>query len=822
MLHEIRRRGEGADYDFRLRYETLRQVLRKNGKVLQLLNDLEADLNHLSRHDYKIRRPLKRLLAETLLMAQELNLLTHDQYSDLYDIIFNIGSKIDSATKEAWNPKDQPLIVTLDDDDCLNSTLVGGKALGVARLRRLFPDSVPPGFIITTAAYRLFLEENQLMDRIRLLLFNIETVMDQNEFRSRTQTIRDLIRSAYVPKEVSGAIARNASKFTKVVSSGWAVRSSATSEDEHFSFAGQFESLLSVDFHQLADAYRFVLSSRFSDRAVTYRLHCGFCEVDTPMAVLFMPTIDPQATGVIYTTNPQELDSHTMLVNTVPGLGEAFVRGTEKADIFYISREEKPRMIKVHSASGRLEQTNYLSTEKLFEIGSIGYRASRSFGHEMDIEWAMDKQGKMWLLQGRRINIATVEKIKENKSKKSIALAEGGITIFPGRAEGSVVWLSSGTDPSSVPKGSVLVVNQPTPELAVVLPRIAALLATEGNPAGHLAALLREFAVPGIFQLGNQIKRLIFKTVVSVDATNRKIYDGSLWPEVKDIVLSRMASAQREPRSGPLYDLISALSLTDPHTPSFKSKNCRSIHDIIRFIHEMSIRSMFTFGDDQNHLWPKTKRMRRLHTTFPLKLNLIDLDESISDMKKVINPEQIQSIPFQALWRGLSDPGLPWSERWEGQFFNLPSGFREAVLGGGKGPRRPSDDNYVMVAADYMNLNARMAFHYAMIDALVSKGDENNHVHFWFHGGGAADENRTRRARFIEQVLRQLRFGVDRHGDLVSAWLRRYPMAESEKALESIGRLMVCARQLDMLMKNESSTNLYVERFLSGQYQAFA
>ena len=78
----------------------------------------------------------------------------------------------------------------------------------------------------------------------------------------------------------------------------------AMSEDSRFSFAGQFDSRLMVQPEDLDDAYRFVVASRFNDRAVLYRLNCGFREVDTPMAVLFMPMIDPVAAGVIYTTDP--------------------------------------------------------------------------------------------------------------------------------------------------------------------------------------------------------------------------------------------------------------------------------------------------------------------------------------------------------------------------------------------------------------------------------------------------------------------------------------------------------------------------------------
>jgi pyruvate,water dikinase len=151
----------------------------------------------------------------------------------------------------------------------------------------------------------------------------------------------------------------------------------------------------------------------------------------------------------------------------------------------------------------------------------------------------------------------------------------------------------------------------------------------------------------------------------------------------------------------------------------------------------------------------------------------------------------------------------------------MPSDFKEAVLGGNKGPRRPSDKNYAIVAGDYMNLNARFAYHYAMIDAMVGPGADHNHVHFRFRGGGGREENRQRRARFLERVLRESGFGVDRSGDLVTAWLRRYPRADSEKALECLGRLIVCARQLDAVLQTDDAVKRYVAYFLDEQFGMF-
>jgi pyruvate,water dikinase len=130
--------------------------------------------------------------------------------------------------------------------------------------------------------------------------------------------------------------------------------------------------------------------------------------------------------------------------------------------------------------------------------------------------------------------------------------------------------------------------------------------------------------------------------------------------------------------------------------------------------------------------------------------------------------------------------------------------------------------NYLLVAPDYMNFNARLAYHFAMIDSLIGPAAENNYVNFRFRGGGSRFPRRELRARFLAEVLLQSRFHADRRGDLVTAWLRQYPQKPSEDALELLGKLMACARQLDMLMEDESMMRHFVSRFLAEDYEAFA
>lgn len=818
------------EYNFRFRYETLRSLLNKNGHALQILSDLEADLNHMRHYDKRIKRPIQRLVTESLLMAQELNLMTQNHYPDLYDVIFQLRNKTDRLFSEDHPETSQPLVWPLEEQTPPDPALVGGKAFGVWQLGKYFKDHVPPGFVVTTAAYNRVIEDNGLHDRIRILLNNLDVTEDAAQFQSRTRTIRQMIRNATVGKEIENRIKEQVKRLAQQFSDTlWAVRSSAVSEDGARSFAGQFDSELRVATQDLVAAYLHVIASRFTDRAVKYRIHHDFREVETPMAVLFMPMVDAAAAGVVHTSDTKAPDSDHMVISAVPGLANRMIRGEVPADTFLVSKGKNPAITRMIPAAGSSEAAgmpDYIANEKILEIAEIATKAVAQFGHDLDMEWALDKTGKtgrVQLLQARQLNIVSADDapaVKSSPKKNTLPVIEGGITIFPGRAEGPLTVLGPADDLPAVPQGAVVMVEQPLPELGAILPKIAALLVVEGNPVGHLATLVREFSVPCIFRIGENAKILKGKHIISVNATRRTVYSGIRWPGIRERVLARIAAGNRhQQKSGPLYDLVLGLNLPDPDAASFKVKHCQSVHDTLRFIHEMSVRSMFGFGDKQSRGWHK--KSRKLVTGLPVKFDLIALDHSVPEDEKKVLPEQVHSIPFNALWRGVSDERLTWSDRWEKKMRGMPSDFKEAVLGGNRGPRRVSDKNYAIVAKDYMNLNARFAYHYAMIDAMVGPGAEHNHVHFRFRGGGAADENRQRRARFLERVLRESGFGVDRSGDLVTAWFRRYPRADSEKALELLGRLMVCSRNLDAAMKTDDAVKQYARYFLDEQFEMF-
>jgi pyruvate,water dikinase len=117
-----------------------------------------------------------------------------------------------------------------------------------------------------------------------------------------------------------------------------------------------------------------------------------------------------------------------------------------------------------------------------------------------------------------------------------------------------------------------------------------------------------------------------------------------------------------------------------------------------------------------------------------------------------------------------------------------------------------------------MNLNSRLAYHFSLVDACVSDTPSNNYISFRFAGGGAVYYRRHLRARFIEACLAHYGFLADRRGDLVNAWFKKAPAAETEANLDILGRLMACSSQLDMYMASDAVMKWYVEQFLAGNY----
>ncbi len=126
--------------------------------------------------------------------------------------------------------------------------------------------------------------------------------------------------------------------------------------------------------------------------------------------------------------------------------------------------------------------------------------------------------------------------------------------------------------------------------------------------------------------------------------------------------------------------------------------------------------------------------------------------------------------------------------------------------------------NYVIAGRDYLNLNARMDFHFIMVDAVASLDPKANHIRFRFKGGGTSAEQRARRVRCIAEILEANSFFTNVRDDLVGADLQGAPHQVIEERLTLIGRLLGYTRLLDAAMRDDAMAHQAAQAFCAGDY----
>ena len=820
--------------EFRRRYASFRRLLARNSELLALFADLEADLGTKAPFDTAIRERILRILALSLELVQDLNELTGGREDALFAAHHRIETAVRSELDAAAAGPARRLAVRLDDPEALDPDQVGGKAARLGEIRGILPDLVPPGFVATTASYRLLAREIGLPDRQRALL--AAALVDEAALAGEALSLRRRMEGARLPGAIAAAIREGADRQPEGRRVG--VRSSAVGEDGPLSFAGQFETRLGVPRDGLASAYLAVVASGYSDRALAYRRGAGLSGFETPMAVLFLPMVTARASGVLYTRDPQDPAGNSMLFTGAFGLGADVVGGTANADLFVLSRRppgeilerrvarkcselvEEPDLPGVvrRAIPERHRETAALEDGDIERLARVGLDIERHFGCAQDIEWAMDEGGRLVVLQARPLRLP--HRAARAHPGMPLPAKLRGRPLSPGRAVGPVFLAPNPAQAGEAPEGSVLVVRQATPELARALGRVAGLVAETGSPLSHAAALVRQAEVPAVYDARDALTLLAAGEVVGVDGNRGEVYSGTPWPGFRN--RRRRPPAERRPPGFP-WDRILRLDLIDPSDAAFRAEGCSSIHDLVRVVHERSLDAMFRLGD--RYATGGGRAARHLASGIPLDLEVLDLGGGVSDppgRRGRLSPESMTCIPFRALWKGIADPRVTWAGRREVS----PAGFLSVVAGSlgsrDRGMRRLGDRNYLIVALDYLNLNARMAYHYAMIDAVVGEVTESNYVSFRFQGGGAARERRDLRARFIEAVLGANGFTVDRRGDLVNAWLRTVPRQDCEQGLLRLGLLLACARQLDMNLGDAGDVKECAERFLAEDFARFA
>jgi len=295
-------------------------------------------------------------------------------------------------------------VLGLDEIDQTQGPLVGGKGANLGELTRIEGIAGPPGFCVTTDAYRRIMAAVPLIDEQldRLALLDPD---DRQAIRALSAEIRRAIEETAIPDDVASAITRSVTRLGG--QAAYAVRSSATAEDlPTASFAGQQDSYLNVvgSAAILRDVSR-CLASLFTERAVTYRLRSGFEHRKVQMAVVVQRMVFPQAAGVLFTADPVTSNRKVVSIEASFGLGEALVAGLVNADAYQVRDGDvvvktigaKRLAIRALPAGGTEElaieadrqEQPALTDAQIVRLARLGRRIEAHFGRPQDIEWCL-------------------------------------------------------------------------------------------------------------------------------------------------------------------------------------------------------------------------------------------------------------------------------------------------------------------------------------------------------------------------------------------------------------------------------------------------
>ncbi|ACN17661.1 PpsA9 [Desulforapulum autotrophicum HRM2] len=779
------------------KHVAFRKVLQLDSLSLDFLADLESHLlGQDPADDFRINNLCDQAIEAVGAMAEHLYAMNPPAYGKLLERHAELTTEIKGMMGQVETQSSPPYILPLQQAADYPE-IAGGKAANLSAAERA-GVIIPSGFVITANAFHRFICDNKLENELIRQLRQVHA--DDNDTIIRiTGELQALILGCEVPADISDHIEQSVESL--MPADRLAVRSSALAEDGLVSFAGQYASELDVPASKVIAAYKRVIAGKYCPRAVTYRIRHGLSDTDTAMAVLVVPMIQPQTSGVMYTLDPgTPARKDSLGVYAVAGLAEGLVDGSRTPERYHLPREDSlisPQILSAHDDS-------LLNTTQLQQLRTWGLQLETYFGYPQDIEWTLDNDG-LTVLQCRRLHQkkdphpAIVPAVDLTRVLYSnLHCASAGISCGP------VFFAPTGKTFRNIPPGSVVLTPTLRSSLSQFLDRVVGVIAANGSRASHFSSVARERGIPVL--VGGEVE-LAAGQVVTVDAVSGRIFNGCVNTVLQNGKLHFNKDFPAE-KYVKLAARTTHLSLTNPDGDTFTPAQCHSLHDMVRFCHEKSVWEMF-------HLVGKKGRglgkARKLVTDLPLVIYILDLEKRTSVKAPArLTLAEISSVPMQSYWQGMSDSRI----FWDNSQHHVDWGAFDQISGGIFFLDTKLLASYAIVSRDYLHLNIRFGYHFSIVDAICGEQASTNYLNFRFKGGGAAHRQKLFRLEFIDKVLTAFGFETASRGDMLDAAFARASQSETKLALTRLGMLLAATRLMDMRLTKTSQVTEEVEKFL--------
>lgn len=455
---------------------------------------------------------------------------------------------------------------------------VGGKNASLGEMIGALAASgvrVPGGFATTADAYRAFLAQDGLTQKIHEQLDQLD-IEDVKELSKTGAMIRNWIIATPFPPELAEAMVQ---AYRAMSSTGdaisVAVRSSATAEDlPDASFAGQQETFLNiVGEDALLIAVKEVYASLYNDRAIAYRVHQGFThsEVALSAGIQQMVRSDIGASGVMFTLDTESGYQDAVFITASYGLGETIVQGAVNPDEYYVYKpalrndkfailrknlgekairmvydETSAQPVRTESTPLALRNRFALTDADIQALAKIAMTIEQHYGRHMDIEWAKDGvDQQLYIVQARPETVQS----RSGKVMEQFVLKQTSEVLITGRSIGQRIGSGNARvimnikEMDRVQAGDVLVTDMTDPDWEPIMKRAAAIITNRGGRTCHAAIIARELGIPAVVGCNDATQKIKDDMPITVSCAQGDtgfVYSGKLDYEVRKIEMDSM------------------------------------------------------------------------------------------------------------------------------------------------------------------------------------------------------------------------------------------------------------------------------------------
>lgn len=454
--------------------------------------------------------------------------------------------------------KDTAYVLWFDQLHRDDVDLVGGKSSSLGELTSETNVPVPYGFATTAAGYRHFMAYSDLNKKINDLLATLKDPENSDELHRVCSQIRKIIVDAPMPDDLAQAIGEAYDALASKMRQNEpfvAVRSSATAEDlPNASFAGEQDTYLNVHGRkQVIKKVQECYASLFTDRATYYRIKQNFPQEKVALSAAIQMMAFSKAAGVMFTVNVATGDDTKIMIEGSWGLGEYIVSGTVTPDNYLVDKKSMKIVDKTINkkvielvrlpSGGTVEQkvpddlvnAPALTDEQILELAGYAKEIENHYGCYMDMEWSLDQNDKLWLVQARPETVWSQRK-EDTMNTNNEEVNENhdvilkGLPASPGLATGKVRIIEDPKDIKEFKDGEILVTLMTSPDWVPAMKKASAIITNNGGMTCHAAIVSREMQIPclvGTTSRGNAATNVLKNgQEITVDAKNGVVYDG--------------------------------------------------------------------------------------------------------------------------------------------------------------------------------------------------------------------------------------------------------------------------------------------------------